>query len=62
VIDAGVGKGLDRETLNSSVFPEIDINQIGKKKKSPEEMLSDLDQQMKSHQARIEELRRQKGQ
>lgn len=64
LIQAGVGKGLDKDMLNSYIYPEIDASSaLGRSKKEEipvEDKLKQFEERLNKNQSRIEELKKKK--
>lgn len=58
LVQAGVGKGIDKAVLEGSIYPEVKTPQ---KKLTPEERLSQLEEMANKNQKRIDELRSKQG-
>jgi hypothetical protein len=61
LIEAGVGKGLDKDMLNAYIYPEIDassvLNKPKKEEVSTEDKLRQFEERLNKNQSRIQELK-----
>lgn len=64
MIEAGVGKGLDKDMLNAYIYPEIDatsaLKATNKQEMSTEEKLKQFEERLNKNQNRIEELKKKR--